>query len=225
MNIPKPFGVNGEEKSDAHHQEYQRLQMLLEEHRQTVYERQATVEKQVVRLEYAVGGDNLPRGYYSPSLIEDIVISNVSRGRLCKTKRPAHPSFTYGLDADGRLILIKQENRTEAVTYHGNSALGITTTDDHIETVSECVYDHHNRLIRLRSLIAQSELTTEDYQYYDNGIVVQRDVYTEGSITILSQNRYRFHVKNGQLTEYTIEQFDGEDLTSQPLDGRQFRIL
>ena len=223
-NIQDYFGINDEERSDAHHQEYRRLQILLEDHRQTIYERQATVEKQVVRWEYAVGGDNLPRGYYSPSLIEDIIISNASRGRLYKTKRPVNPSFTYGFDADGRLILVKQENRTETITYHSNTTLGITATKDHIETVTECEYDNHGRLIRLRFYIADTELTMEDYQYLDNAMIVQRDIYTEGGVMILSQNHYRFNVQNGRLTNYIIEQFDGEDLTSQLLDGRQFQI-
>ncbi len=221
--LSERFGTDDHVDHKLYHKEFLRPQALLDANRQLVNERQQEIEKQVVRWEYGIGGHNLPRGYYSPSLIEHIVIANVRRGRICKTKRPSNPSFAFGFDADDHLVIVKQENRTEAIAYNGNISFGITATDDHIETVTECVYDDKNRLIRLRFLIDQTELTLEDYRYEENRIVVQRDIYSVGFM--VSQNRYRFTVNGDRLVDYTVEQFDGEDLTSQPLDGRYFKVL
>ncbi len=221
--ILKRFGTDALTDYEPYHKEYLRLQALIDTNRQLVNERQQEIEKQVVRWEYGIGGNNLPRGYYSPSIIEHIVIANAKRGRICKTKRPSNPSFAFGFDADDRLIIVKQENRTEAITYNGNVSFGITATDDHIETVTECIYDENNKLIQLRFLIDQTELTLENYRYEENSMFVQRDIYSVGFM--VSQNRYRFTVNGDRLVDYTIEQFDGENLTSQPLNGRYFKVL
>lgn len=216
--LSERFGTDDPADHEPYHKEFLRLQALIDTNRQTAIARQQEIEKQVVRWEYGIGGNNLPRGYYSPSLIEHIVIANARRGRICKTKRPSNPSFAFGFDADDRLVIVKQENRTEAITYNDDVRFGITATDDHIETITECVYDENNKLIQLRFLVDQTELTLEEYRYEENSMVVQRDIYTAGFM--VSQNRYRFTVDGDRLVDYTIEQFDGEDLTAQPLDGR-----
>lgn len=208
--LSERFDIDTPTDHEPYHKEFLRLQALLDTNRQTVHTRQQEIEKQVVRWEYGIGGDNLPRGYYSPSLIEHIVIANAKRGRICKTKRPSNPSFMFGFDEEDRLIIVKQENRTEAITYNGNIAFGITATDDHVETVTECVYDENKKLIQLRFLIDQTELTLEEYRYEENRMVVQRDIYSVGFM--VSQNRYRFAVDGERLACYTIEQFDGEEI-------------
>lgn len=40
--------------------------------------------KQVVRYEVGVGGELMHRGYYCPSLVEDIIVGNAKRGRIAK---------------------------------------------------------------------------------------------------------------------------------------------
>ena len=42
------------------------------------------IDKTVVRREQSSGGECMHRGYYCPSIIEDIVIGNIKRGRLIK---------------------------------------------------------------------------------------------------------------------------------------------
>lgn len=47
---------------------------------------QDTAVKGIIRFEYAKGGESIHRGYYCPSLVYDLVVGNVKRGRLYKRK-------------------------------------------------------------------------------------------------------------------------------------------
>lgn len=62
---------------------------------------------QVVYQQYCAGG-TMHRGYYCPSLTEDLWLGNTKRGRLCKKRPPEERlSHIYGFDASDRLITVK----------------------------------------------------------------------------------------------------------------------
>ena len=64
-------------------------------------------KSRVTYYEYGIAGTSLHRGWYSPSLIEDIVIGNVSRGRLVRNPRKStKPSFRFGFDQMRRLLFL-----------------------------------------------------------------------------------------------------------------------
>ena len=42
------------------------------------------ISKTVVRREQATGGGTMHRGFYCPSIVEDIIIGNINRGKLIK---------------------------------------------------------------------------------------------------------------------------------------------
>lgn len=58
-----------------------------------------------VRTEYASGCRYMHRGYYCPSLIQDIIVVNMRRGKLLKRLSSRSRSYwAYGYNADGQLI-------------------------------------------------------------------------------------------------------------------------
>ena len=52
-------------------------------------------KSQVVYQQYCAGG-TMHRGYYCPSLTEDLWLGNTKRGRLCK-KRPSEERLSHAL--------------------------------------------------------------------------------------------------------------------------------
>ena len=64
-------------------------------------------ESQVVRKEYARGGEVIHRGFYCPSTVQDIIVGNCNRGKLVKKPRKT-PDYEYWFDDNDRLILVKQ---------------------------------------------------------------------------------------------------------------------
>ena len=94
----------------------------------------------VIHKQYGFGGELLHRGYYCPSKIFDIVVGNVSRGKITK-KMPVgrDPSFTFGFDSQNRLILVEQPGLSEIIYYKEQSEIGIAISDDMtIQSLSEC---------------------------------------------------------------------------------------
>lgn len=63
----------------------------------------------VYSYKYGIGGQNLHRGWYCPSIIYDIVIGNASRGRIVKNYRSQTlPSYRYCFDANGNLSCVDE---------------------------------------------------------------------------------------------------------------------
>lgn len=85
----------------------------------------------VVRTEIATDS-GMHRGFYCPSLIEDIVVGNAHRGRLLKRLSPKRKwYFVYGFDRDNRLILSQmfyngKLSQEEYLVYDGDRVYGIT---------------------------------------------------------------------------------------------------
>ena len=89
----------------------------------------------VARTEIATGS-GLHRGFYCPSLTEDIVVGNVHRGRLLKRLSPKRKwYFVYGFDRDDKLILSQMYYNgklaeEEHLFYDGDRVYGVTQSPD-----------------------------------------------------------------------------------------------
>ena len=85
---------------------------------------------------YDIGGKNLHRGWYCPSIIYDIVIGNASRGRLVKKPQPQTlPSFRYCFNANGTLLRVDEYFNgkiaaSESLLYENETIKGLTITSD-----------------------------------------------------------------------------------------------
>ena len=86
-----------------------RLIALVVENYQNRWETFKSVKANVVTVKYGSGSTCLPRGYFCPSRVFDIVYGNVTRGRLLKTKpRTKIPTYRYGFDENGKLITAEE---------------------------------------------------------------------------------------------------------------------
>lgn len=182
-------------------------------------------EKTVVREAFCSGSDMF-LGYYSPSLVFDVVVGNVHRGRLLKraTKR-TKPTHRYGFDKDNRLRTVVEipdaegmniDNRA-VLLYEGNS---ITIIHIHhfeemteIDVLAECLYDHKDRLSQYTMGLMYhnrcNDITQEIYNYSDDGLdrvtMWKCDYLPGGKLkTYVPQiDTYRFHHdSDGYITSY-----------------------
>ncbi len=120
---------------------------------------------------YSRGGLCLPRGYYCPSLLMELLITNVSRGRILEKKTKKNPDYTYYFD-DGELKLVEKEaNDTgktdfEWIQKNGNIEYSIFKGATNRITLSEYERD---RIVKNRFLTVFSKseykLILEDYNY------------------------------------------------------------
>lgn len=144
-------------------------------------------EAAVVRTEHASGCKYLHRGYYCPSMIQDIVVGNVRRGKLLKrlTAR-TKTCWEYGFNAEGKLILceslvsqtVADESCLIAATreflfYEDDCVYGITIrSDGSVEAITEEVYQDgkcisyiHALCTSFGGIIKSHEISSEHYTY------------------------------------------------------------
>ncbi len=143
--------------------------------------------KRIARTEYATRSLCVPRGYYCPSKIID-VISNLKRGKL--TKRGQY-DFIYNFDKNGQLIFVRRSNlkACEFIKRVGNYEIGITfRRRNKIEAISECEFYDDGRI--------------KQYLYYYRDSVESKNVMLEKE----------FYQYDGNKTEVTRVQFIPEDM-------------
>ena len=200
------------------------------------------------RYEYCCGSrGGIHRGYYCPSLIEDIVVGGVNRGR-----RVIHPrsnyQFRYGFDSDNRLSVAEyywDRNcgatpvlySKEFLIRDGQTVVAPIYEVIHrpeISGVSLCKYDDCGRIVSYDRLVCYienprlmgyKEYYSEKYSYDNNGLL--KDVYCgEKRESYIVWNKYRFHHDaDGKLNCY--EHFDGNGTISSSYDvpkSRQRKI-
>lgn len=149
-------------------------------------------EAAIVRTETASGSKHLHRGFYCPSLIQDIVVVGTKRGRLLKrvTSR-TFPCNEYGFNANGQLILCenlvrKTRGDTECLIvasreflfYEKNRIYGITM-DSHgyLQTVTEEVFQEGKRIYYLNGLCTSFDGVIDcrsiscEYYSYDRDVL------------------------------------------------------
>ncbi len=117
-------------------------------------------ENQVVKKEYARGGECIHRGFYCPSPVLDIIVGNCKRGKLVKKPRK-QPDYEYWFDSHNRLILSKQryiENSIppiiELIFYNSNCINSVLYQKNefnsqykfNISLLTKCVFE--NELIK-----------------------------------------------------------------------------
>lgn len=94
------------------------------------YELEEQTQRDTAQILYGSSG-NLHRGYFCPSLVEDLLIGGVKRGRLIKKPDPdADSYFGYFFNQAGQLIKVefyafKKLNQTEYLVYDGLKIYGI----------------------------------------------------------------------------------------------------
>ncbi|WP_227936421.1 hypothetical protein [Alkalihalobacillus deserti] len=196
-----------------------------------LFELRAAVEEQVVRLEYSKGGETIHRGFYCPSLVQDIVVGGAKRGRLFKKKIPefGNYSYEYGFDKDGRLLRIKGMHEfstpdsgfdEEFLLYNGNVVYGLEFTHiGELELVSRCFYDNGKLLKYERSQCGMekfADLHYEEYTY-DNNRLTEVALFYNITPQLGLYEEQRLRVENdedGNMIKLTSDiVFDGKPET------------
>lgn len=207
------------------------------------------VSAQITTQQYCYGGD-IHRGFYNPSIVEDIVIGNVKRGRLTNKIKPhCRPAYTYGFDKQNKLITSVGNYGREFIIYNSDCQIGITFDRYGIVAVCESQYENE----KLKS-----------YTYYrcgssDNTVIdLRREVYTHSKNKLVvdvycflnyknaeiekildslkylpcmcqkennfEHTKYIFLLDGEYLKTYTIEEYDGDKRISSMWDNRIFKV-
>ena len=207
------------------------------------------VAAQTITEQYCYGGD-MHRGFYNPSIIEDIVIGNVKRGRLTNKKKPScRPAYVYGFDDQNKLTTVTGRYGREFIIYNKACQMGITFDKYGIIAVCESQYEN-DKLKNYTYYMCNSDNSTvidlrrEVYTYSKNELVV--DVYsflnyknTEMEKILdcfknlpcmrqkennFEHTRYTFSIDGEYLKTYTIEEYDGDKKMPSMWDNRVFKI-
>ena len=153
------------------------------------------------------------RGYYGPSKIIDIVVGNLKRGRLLKRVKGSKPKYCYGFDENDCLISVRKifekfDDEYEFIYYKENEEIGVNFRGDKM-SVSVCKFEN-GKLLSYEYFYYDgfdkniSEYWKETYKYSTEQMIVNWERYYRGEYNILSRNIYNFSIKDGFLSDYTV---------------------
>ncbi len=207
------------------------LKNYITEHCANVTDMFGKAKNQALRFEYSKGGEVLHRGYYCPSSIIDIVVGNLNRGRLLKYNQST-PTFTFGFDAENRIVTVENEIGNEYIFYNGEKSIGICFYEDSsIFRVSQCIYSNHRikeySVIDYNPYVKQvSEYRREEYEYNDESLTVIKInlgfYMSEDEPSTAEIIKYTFDIKDGIIGDYITETLYTNGIKSL-FSGRKFK--
>lgn len=173
----------------------------------------------------AATNSGLHRGYYCPSLIYDLIVGGVKRGRLLKKLTARSKSyFLYGFDDRNRLIWSKHfinnyRVQTEYFLHTDESIYGFTVdAKGRLEIITEEVYED-NRLVCYRHVLAVSsengvepvQMMQEEYTYDNEGLLCCDWYSLHPGIYLLKHEKVTFTRKDGYLAQYCVDLLIGSE--------------
>lgn len=190
------------------------------------------------RAELCVNSRYLHRGYYCPSPVLDLLVTNTRRGRILK--RPTERSNItnrYAYDTSGRLIYTDnfingKMVSSEYVKYHENLVYGITIgMSGRIICISEERYAN-SRIVSYQCAYYSGagesticyRMDCENYQYDEEGLAYwdHGQIYfgweQAGADGFIQHNRYSFLRENGWLKAFVRVQTDGTPMDENVLN-------
>lgn len=192
------------------------------------------IEAEVIRREYATGGELLHRGYYCPSRIMDLVTGNVNRGHVISNKsNKRNIAFTYGFDKDNHLITIVRPFSKEFVIRKNDVQIGVCfSREGRVETLSECTYYHGNQIATYTLYLFSPsehrvvEFSSEEYTYRDDCILVDwyRFSRYHNQSPILEHARYTFSVVDGYVVSYSYKDLSNPMIPIPNSEERIFKV-
>lgn len=180
--------------------------------------------KDTFKILYNQGGGNLYRGYYCPSPIEDIVVSNCKRGKLYSTV-PRVYAYKFHFNSDNQLIsaFLHDENVAidtfEYIFYLPDTCFGVQfSAYGYINHIAISKYQDSKIIqFNLMNLSWQNDdvfsvlsIHTENYQYEDGKLKYTEEKEFYSSIPVIIKKEYEFfHDDNGYLNSYKM--IDGQN--------------
>lgn len=210
--------------------ECERLSCISQQLYSNIDDIKAVAEKSVARIEIATGS-SIHRGVYCPSPILDVVIGNISRGRILKRVTSlSKVSNHFEFDNGGCLLTSRSvcDNMPDVIEYivrQGDNIYGLTIDPFYGPTYisEESFIDHKLSHYRYANLMLEGNklvclsLHSESYFYDEFGLKSSDCVDYQAVINNFDFWHYEFERKNGYLETFkAIEKpFDqNQDLLS-----------
>lgn len=188
---------------------YSTLIQLVREYEGRYDELYPQLSVQVSSVKFGRGGEGLPRGFYCPSPVRDILVGGYRRGKILKRVVNWEDITAYGFNSDGELILLERPwHDKELIFRMPGREIGIGYDDRlRLNSVEECVYCG-GKLSRYAFgfyLCGKfHEVDIENYSYSEDGL----DFVADTSFAALkhwpTHKRYQFfRDENGCLSTYS----------------------
>ena len=217
-------------------QECVRMERIYEKYSSRFLEIYEEECQKVARREYGNSGKTLHRGYYCPSLIMDIVIGNVSRGRTPSKRIPGKGAeFEFGFNEENRLSIINRPYSYEVILYDGLYSLGLhgigsSSQSAFLLMISECHYrdgyiESYSTAIFDRAKHKVNELSIERYKYSQSELIVDYLYFIKGLIEpVCRKEKYFFQIEKGIMTQYRIEEMTREKQNDGAIKCRWYKV-
>lgn len=194
-------------------------------------------EAETSQIQYAVGGENLHRGFYNPSPTSDLTTGNCNRGKILSRRNSRSKiSYEYLFDISHNLIMIRKDPHSECETIEviirvHNGIVGITYDRfNGLRQVAECLYEDGHIVQYISCIISPYEIAVTNYQkevyQYGNGQIISTDNYEFlPDKNLLNHCRMIFtHDANGYLATYNVEYFKGEEISENTWDEDKYTV-
>ena len=193
----------------------------------------AAAKAATVRKRYTRGGLILPRGYFCPSPILDLVVGGGNRGRLVKNPDKYDPKeiTTFWFDQDDQLTLVERPwKERELVVREGDIEIGILRDiDGYLIMVSRCIY-HSGKIISYERGMCNiskkiSALDKEEYSYAESGLSTSTWFRYDDDVNIIGRTIYQFdHSPDGMLSKYRVIDRKTDFINNNAWEGHDFII-
>ncbi len=186
---------------------------------------------------FGLRASGLDRGFYCPSLIDDIVIGNVRRGRLAKIDpQPQGVSHIFYFDSDHSLSAVDTVDTSKEVLLRENgSELGVVFRAEGIFQITQCMF-HRGRITRYEKVRVFeensdhiTEYLCESYAYKEDRLsscLKEHILSARPDLKAYQEHLFLFaHSPDGSESHYQIETHNesGERVEGH-FDRQQFRV-
>lgn len=187
---------------------YDTLVQLVQEYENRYHELYPQLSAQVGSVKFGRGGELLPRGFYCPSPVLDILVGGCHRGKILKRVVNWEDITAYGFNSDGELILLERPwHDKELIFRMPGREIGIGFDSDHeLNSIEECIYCD-GKLLRyvwaFYSCGIINNVVIENYSYNNDRLNLVASTRFFGRKCFPEQSRYQFfHDANGCLSTY-----------------------
>lgn len=186
---------------------------VLENNEDKIRRLKAQIFDDYKRCEYDSGKCLLNRGYYCPSMVEDIYCGNTGRRKLVKYKKKSSSEYyEYRFDENDKLnaIFNRERSRNEIIFEYKGLSVGVScdyTFDNFVNLFTFCRY--------IKGKLDEYAFFTvnPDGQLYPFNH--EKYIYHENSIEVFSSNhiqddyfyRYVFYTNEGTVDSWTCEEY------------------
>ena len=176
---------------------------------------EASAKRLTARTEAATESD-IHRGVYCPSPILDIVIGNLSRGRILK-RNPASgkAGYQFQFDREGSLLSAESlcanmPNVIEYIVHHEDRIYGLTVNplygpvfiSEETFAAQKLIHYRYANLISEKNELQCLSLHSESYFYDDFGLKFSERLDYQAVMNSVDIWHYEFERKNGYLTTF-----------------------